>query len=310
MDVHAVTSAFVKRSPSGSAAHASCLQVCRTPSASGTTVHASTTTTAAATDIGTAGGPAINAAGASRSRAPSSWSAAYSSTHARATSAARPVSHARHRTPSPRESQASHDGMRQSLLARVARPHLCVAASVFTTGKMSGDGSSWKFIANAIVTPWGRWRPAASAGRPASARRARLVDARVVGSPAARGLGCLMRCRKPSPRRRPWARSRGRRGRSRRRKMRRMPDEPGPGGYQLARQPGERWTDVTPAVAADVVFPHAALPKGGRVGVRADAAVDRELAWPRDSAPCCYGLPTRRPDGVRCTAGCARTDTR
>jgi hypothetical protein len=46
-----------------------------------------------------------------------------------------------------------------SLFARVARPHRCVAARVFTTGKMSGDGSSWKFIANAIVTPWGRWRP-------------------------------------------------------------------------------------------------------------------------------------------------------
>lgn len=46
--------------------------------------------------------------------------------------------------------------MRQSPCARVARIHRCVVASVFTTGKMSGDGSSWKFIANANVTPRGR----------------------------------------------------------------------------------------------------------------------------------------------------------
>src|SRR5207237_7327981 len=32
---------------------------------------------------------------------------------------------------------------RPSLLARLARTHRWIAASVFTTGKMSGDGSAW-----------------------------------------------------------------------------------------------------------------------------------------------------------------------
>jgi hypothetical protein len=50
-------------------------------------------------------------------------------------------------------------GMPASRVARVARRQRCVAASVSTTGKMSGDGSSSKFSANAIVAPWGRWRP-------------------------------------------------------------------------------------------------------------------------------------------------------